>query len=113
MQDYETYDVAERLRDALAVQMDNVVPKTVLNKLRRANVDVNREINEAAFGLDIPQQVHAEYHGAVEEAIASIGVSGRPGFILDIHGYNDLSDPVEDRVTWIMWGKTASVTDWF
>ena len=106
LQDYETYDVAVKLRDALAAQLDNVVPKTVLNKLHRKFVDVNRDIEEAAFGQPIPEQVHAEYHGALEEAIATITTG--PGFILDVHGYNDLS---ENPVTWIMWGKNLSVPD--
>ena len=103
LQDYETYDLTLKLRDALAAEFSGVVPKTVLNKLHRKYVDVNREKNEATFNEPIPIEVYDEYHASLAEAIATIS---DPALLIDVHGYHDQSD---DPVTWTMFGRSKTV----
>ena len=98
-QDYQTYDLAIKLRDFLTTELNDVAPKIVLNKLHRRFLDPNRESEEATFNEPIPLQAYNEYHAAVSEAILNMPM---PALHLDIHGYSDGS---VDPVNWVMFGK--------
>ena len=93
---FQTYDLAIKLRDALANEMNGEVPKMVLNKLHRKFLDPSLEEKEATFNEPIPLQAYKEYHDAISEAISS---SLEPAFLLDIHSHGYTS------VNWTMLGK--------
>ena len=85
---------------ALESEMNGVAPKLIRSTLHRKFVDLNRDKEEATFNEPIPLQVYAEYHGAIEDAVAS---SPLPAMLLDIHGYSDTTG--NPPVTWVMLGK--------
>ncbi|XP_065663369.1 uncharacterized protein LOC105844225 [Hydra vulgaris] len=78
--------------DALEKHIASVTgyrPHVVVNHLHRSKLDVNREIDAAAFGVPDAEQAWKDFHNFVRRAKKSL--NGRRGIIFDLHG-NDVSD---------------------
>jgi len=64
-----------------------VRPHVIICDLHRSRVDVNREVNEATFGMSNAKIVYDEYHDFIHRAIVNSSNSGsRNVFYIDIHG---------------------------
>jgi len=62
-------------------------PSFVMSHLHRSRLDPNREVNEAAQGNEKALKAYNAFHGSIEHAQKTF--NGKPGFLLDFHGYSD------------------------
>jgi len=69
------------------VAMTGLKPSFVKSELHRRRLDPNREIEEAAQGNEVAIEAYNAFHGSIEHAIQNF--DGKPGFLLDFHGYSD------------------------
>jgi len=69
------------------VAITGLKPSFVKSELHRRRLDPNREIEEAAQGNAVAIEAYNAFHGSIEHAIKNF--DGKPGFLLDFHGYYD------------------------
>jgi len=62
-------------------------PSFIKSELHRKRLDPNREVKEAAQGNAVAIEVYNAFHDSIEHAIKNF--DGKPGFLLDFHGYYD------------------------
>ncbi|HYW08407.1 MAG TPA: hypothetical protein VE913_15720, partial [Longimicrobium sp.] len=62
-------------------------PHVVINRLRRAKMDANRDLAEAGCGNARADSAWHEYHRFVDAARAAVLASEGKGFYLDLHGH--------------------------
>lgn len=62
-------------------------PHLVINLLRRAKLDANREVVEATGGNGALSATWSAYHGYIESARTRISAAQRRGLLLDLHGH--------------------------
>jgi len=62
-------------------------PSFIKSELHRKRLDPNREVKEAAQGNAVAIEVYNAFHDSIEHAIKNF--DGKPGFLLDFHGYFD------------------------
>jgi len=62
-------------------------PSFIKSELHRSRLDPNREIEEAAQGNDTAIEAYNAFHDSIKHAIKNF--DGKPGFLLDFHGYGD------------------------
>lgn len=84
--DRNTAELAEAVRDALVERL-GAAPHLVISRLRRTELDPNREVEEAAQGDPFAEHAWAEYHGFLDTARAMVTAEHGAGLYLDIHGH--------------------------
>ncbi|KAF6030572.1 hypothetical protein EB796_011109 [Bugula neritina] len=85
--DVNTSSLAKLLAHRIKLRMNGVRPHVIICDLHRSRVDVNREVNEATFGMSNAKIVYDEYHDFIHRAIVNSSNSGsRNVFYIDIHG---------------------------
>jgi len=62
-------------------------PSFIKSELHRKRLDPNREVKEAAQGNATAIEVYNAFHDSIKHAIKNF--DGKPGFLLDFHGYGD------------------------
>jgi len=62
-------------------------PSFIKSKLHRKRLDPNREVKEAAQGNAVAIKAYNAFHDSIKHAIENF--DGKPGFLLDFHGYKD------------------------
>jgi len=62
-------------------------PSFIKSELHRKRLDPNREVKEAAQGNAVAIEAYNAFHDSIEHAIKNF--DGKPGFLLDFHGYYD------------------------
>jgi len=70
--------------------LTGTTPSFIMNNIHRSRLDPNREIEEAAQGDEQAINAYEAYHGSIENAKENFG--GKPGLLLDFHGYKDDQD---------------------
>ena len=93
--DANTFGLADTIYDKIH-DLTGRYPLMVYNRINRTQLDPNREEDEGTFGNANAVSMYQLYHEKIEESLDRF--NGKPGLILDIHGYK--SDPD----TWIILG---------
>lgn len=93
VRDTNTRELTYAIRDAL-LELTGHAPHVVVSHLRRAKLDPNREIEEAAQGSPFAERAWTEYHEYIRTARAEVG-SGGAGLYLDVHGHGHPTARVE------------------
>lgn len=85
--------VTDSCVDLLAREIDKAVfsllghhPHVIICNLKRAKLDCNREINEAAEGNPLAQKSWHEFQGFIELAQSNVVHNFGRGFYIDLHG---------------------------
>ena len=86
LNDLNTLELTLAMRGAL-IDLTGRAPHVILSHLRRAKLDANREIEEAAQGSPYAEQAWREFHEWVATARATVSASFGEGLFLDIHGH--------------------------
>jgi hypothetical protein len=84
--DSNTIELGRAIAAAFRSATDRQV-HLVICHLRRAKLDANREVVEAAQGHPDAVRAWTEYHGFIEMAIAEIVRREGRGFYIDLHGH--------------------------
>lgn len=63
-------------------------PHMIICHVKRIKVDCNRNLEEAALGDPGAEKVWHDFHGFIEEAIASVINTSGEGFYVDLHGHS-------------------------
>jgi len=82
--DMHSYKIAKAVYDKFE---EGKKPSFIRSKLHRKRLDPNREIEAAAQGNAAAIKVYNAYHDSIKHAIENF--DGKPGFLLDFHGYKD------------------------
>ena len=86
VRDMNTEELARAISAAFFVATGKY-PHVVINRLHRAKLDANREIQEAAQGDAEAQQAWQEFHDFLSEARGAVLAQHGKGFYIDLHGH--------------------------
>ncbi len=84
--DYNTQELARRVAAQFKTRTGGQ-PHLVINLLRRAKFDANREVVEATGGNTVLTPTWSAYHGYIESARTRITAAQGRGLLLDLHGH--------------------------
>ena len=87
VRDLNTSELTTELRQALCNRFGGRCPAAVISLLHRRELDPNREVNEATFGVPLAVEVYNLYHGHITAERTAIENNGQRGLYIDIHGH--------------------------
>eukprot|EP00004_Rigifila_ramosa_P024384 TRINITY_DN7051_c0_g1_i2.p1 TRINITY_DN7051_c0_g1~~TRINITY_DN7051_c0_g1_i2.p1 ORF type:complete len:216 (-),score=46.69 TRINITY_DN7051_c0_g1_i2:7-654(-) len=79
------------VRDELLAQSGKA-PHVIINNLARIKLDPNREIDEAACGVEEAEEAFLAYHGFIEQARLNVSATYGKGLYVDMHGQSHAED---------------------
>jgi len=80
-------------------------PFFIMSHLHRSRLDPNRPVDEAAQGNKLATKAYDAYHGSIEHAKKTF--DGKPGLLLDFHGYADTVKRQNSTMLGYLISKTA------
>lgn len=83
--DLNTLELMRELREALCNRFSGRCPAAVGSRLHRRKLDPNRDVAEAAFGVQLAVEVYDEYHSYI--AAERMALGSQRGLYIDIHGH--------------------------
>jgi hypothetical protein len=86
VRDTNTEELARQIYDTFMTRL-GAAPTVIINRLHRAKIDTNREIEEATEGNPIAQRAWYEWHALISAARAQVVRTRGRGFYIDLHGH--------------------------
>ena len=83
--DTNTQDLARAVGEEFLARTGHRV-HLIISRLHRQKLDCNREVVEAAAGNPVAEKTWTEYHGFIDQALATTIAKYKKAFYIDLHG---------------------------